>query len=397
MNLDFLKTLVEIDSRTEDIAGVNLVQDIVAENLIALGFDIKFISMNQDKTGKLLFAQRTGRIKDAISFVCHADTVAGPSEKFNFKLDMYANKAYGPGIGDNKGGIALLLGALKDFLEENPNHEYTLNIICSPSEETGSIGFHSFFHEIGLESEFVFGMEPALSDGSIINQRSGNRWYKINFAGLKAHAGRWNEPSINALHLASSLIYSISKLSCEKNKRRVNCTSIKTGNEKFNVICDEVELKIDTRFENFESRNLIHQSIEAHLENNVEVCQISGAQSKYTVDIVDDCPPLGLTEKNVELAKLYLDGLQSIQFKKSYARHSGGAADVNYFQNEHVKSLDGLGPIANGLHSLNESIDLESFYVRRNALVILIQKIEKFKIKENGVWKMFQSENQLPI
>lgn len=397
MNLDFLKTLVEIDSRTENISGVNLVQDIVAENLKSLGFEIKFVSINQDKTGKLLLAQKTGRTKNAISFVCHADTVAGPSEKFNFKLDLYSNKAYGPGIGDNKGGVALLLGALKDYLEENENHYYTLNVVCSPSEETGSIGFHSIFEEIGKSSDYVLGMEPALTDGAVINQRSGNRWYNVKFKGLRAHAGRWNEPSINAIHLASSFIYSISKLSCEKSKRRVSFTSIKTTNEKHNVICDDVDLKIDTRFENFESRNLIHTYIENHLENNIEICHLSQIKSSYSIEIVDDCPPFEVTDSNVLLTNLYLEYLNKLQGKKSVARYSGGAADINYFQNENVKSLDGLGPIASGLHSLNEYIDLESFYIRRNALVLLLQNIEKIKTMESKVWKMFQLENQLPI
>lgn len=397
MNLDFLKTLVEIDSRTENYSGVELVQNIIAENLKSIGFDIKFISSDQDKTRKLLFAQKTGLLKEAISFVCHADTVAGPSAKCTFKLDLYANKAFGPGIGDNKGGVALLLGALKDFIEQNIHHQYTLNVICSPSEETGSIGFHSIFKMLGDESQLVLGMEPALSDGSIINQRSGNRWYKIKIFGLKAHAGRWNEASINAIHIASGLINDLAKINTNPSKRRINCTSIKSKNEKYNVICDEVELKFDARFEDFESLNYIDHSIRDYLENNIIHCPLSGKSSHYEIEIEDDCPPLSLDVKNLKLSNLYLEGLRTLESKKMLAKHSGGAADVNYFQNEKVISLDGLGPIGTGLHSLNESIDLESFYMRRNALVLLLENLEKVKKQESQEWNKYQLENQLPI
>lgn len=72
MNLDFLKLLVEIDSNTQNIAGVNQVQKIVGSSLSSLGFDVKFLRNNQDKTGELLFAQRKGHSLKAITLVCHA-------------------------------------------------------------------------------------------------------------------------------------------------------------------------------------------------------------------------------------------------------------------------------------------------------------------------------------
>jgi glutamate carboxypeptidase len=373
MNLDFLKMLVEIDSSTHKVEGVNQVQKIIGSNLSSLGFDVKSFRNNQDKTGELLFAQRKGQSLKAITLVCHADTVVGPLDDFKFKLDLQAGRAYGPGIGDNKGAVAMALGSLKDFLEKNNDHYYTLNFVCSPSEETGSIGFHQFFEEIGKSSEYVLGLEPALSNGNIINQRSGNRWYKINIKGVSGHAGRWNEKTINAAHLASELISTLAPLSNFDLKRRVNVAKVHGGTDRYNVVCGDIEVRLDTRFKDFQSRDYIHHCI---LEK-LHAFQESDEQVITDFEITDDCPPLSLNARSTVLSNSIIKQIKIFEGKNIFAEYSGGAADVNYFQNENTISIDGLGPIAGKLHSKLEYIELESFYTRRHVLTSLLNELCK--------------------
>ena len=373
MNLDFLKLLVEIDSNTQNIAGVNQVQKIVGSSLSSLGFDVKFLRNNQDKTGELLFAQRKGHSLKAITLVCHADTVIGPSEDFCFKLDLNSGRAFGPGIGDNKGAVAMALGSLKDFIEKNDNHFYTINFVCSPSEETGSIGFHHIFKEIGETSEIILGLEPALTNGNIIDQRSGNRWYKINIKGVSGHAGRWNEKTINAAHLASELITTLVPLSNFDLKRRINVAKVHGGTDRYNVVCGEVELRLDTRFKDFQSRDFIHHCILEKLHS----FQTLDDQISVEFDITDDCPPLSLNKHSRELSDLILKQIKIFEGKSFIAEYSGGAADINYFQNEKSISIDGLGPIAGKMHTKLEYIELESFYTRRHVLTSILNNLCK--------------------
>jgi len=360
VNLEFLKQLVDIDSRSQDINGVNEVQKILSEALTLLNFNVKLLENNQDNSGKLLWAQKIGQSSKAITLVCHADTVFGPTENFKFKIDFQNGRVVGPGIGDNKGGIALLVGALKDFLDKYKSHFYTINVVCSPSEEIGSIGFHDLFSSIGDNSDFVFGFEPALSSGDIISERSGNRWYKIKIKGQSAHAGRWNEPSINAAHICADIISEMSQLTSYELKRRVNVASIHGGVEKYNVVCGDIEFKLDTRFKDFESRDLIHKT----LLESFEKYKIIDLENKISSNV-----------ESVEFCKGIIQSIKMFEGKRMYHAFSGGAADINYFQRPGIIGIDGLGPIAYRMHSEEEYIEIESFYTRRHVFSELLVKL----------------------
>lgn len=387
MNLEFLKTLIDIDSRSHNIEGINKVQKFLADTLISLGFEVDVMKENQDTARELLFAQRKGITDRAITLVCHADTVFASDSEFQFKIDFKQGRVYGPGIGDNKGGIALLVGALKDYIESRGTHFYTINVICSPSEEIGSIGYHQFFKKIGEESDFVFGFEPALSNGDIIAERSGNRWYNVNIKGKAGHAGRWNDPTINSAHLLSKFIANISELSSYELKRRVNIAHIEAGISKHNVICENAHAKIDTRFKDFESRDLIHQEIIKNLEDTKTKIIDTDVESEYSFEIVDDCPPMERNNNSKPIINLILEKIKMFEGRKVYASYSGGAADINYFQRPGLISVDGLGPVTAKMHSKEEYIEIDSFYSRRHVFVELLISLNELNIKafQNGV------------
>lgn len=392
MNLEFLRKIVDIDSRSNQIKGVNEVQKILGETLSSLGFDANFLQNNLANTGELLWAQLKGRTSRAITLVCHADTVCGPSEKCKFKIDFANSRAYGPGVGDNKGGIALIIGALKDFLDISRKHFYTINFICSPSEEIGSIGYHDFFHLRGIESDFVFGFEPALSNGDIITTRSGNRWYDIKISGVSAHAGRWNENSINAAHIASEVVANLSKLSSFELKRRVNVAQLFGGSDRFNVICGEMNIKLDTRFCDFDSREYIHETILKELECTKIIDPINKIESNYSFSVADDCPPMGKNEMSDAFSDKILSSIFSFESRKVNKAYSGGAADINYFQRPGLISIDGLGPVASKLHSNQEFIEIESFYTRRQVFTELLLNLNNnFQEEKSGEYTLLNS------
>jgi len=364
VNLDFLMSLVNINSETKNIDGVNEIQKRIAKELVLLGFEINFLSNNQDKTGELLLASKKGITNKAITLVCHADTVFDEINSKNFSIDFNTGRVYGSGVGDNKGGIALILGAMKNFLEKNQNHHYTLNIVCSPNEERGSIGFQEKFKQIGLTSDYIFGFEPAMSDGNIINERSGNRWYKLNIKGLNGHAGRWNVPSINAAHIGAEIVHTLEKLNCFESKRRVNVGSIKSDTSKFNIVCGELEILLDTRFKTQECLSLINETIIETLQKTLRTDFLKDRWSEYSYTIEDDCPAFARNSLTCSFQERYLDLIEKNEGRRFEATYSGGAADINYFFHEKAVCLDGLGPIGHQMHSLNESIEIGSFYTR---------------------------------
>ncbi|MDO9181806.1 MAG: M20/M25/M40 family metallo-hydrolase, partial [Bacteriovorax sp.] len=283
----------------------------------------------------------------------------------------------GAGVGDDKGGVVMALSALETFLAIHQEHYYTVLFVSSPSEEMGSIGFHEIFKNIGLRSKIVFGLEPALWNGSLISSRNGNSWYDIEILGRSAHAGRFDEPFVNAAHHAAEFIYNIHKLNNISNKIKVNVGSIKSHLDRYNVTCERVKIKLDTRFPSLETRDFLHRNLLSMLTNSNIECFYTKEKCLTNYEIVDNCPPLSLQEKEHLVTSLYLKEIETIENETCKHEHSGGAADINYFFHSELIYLDGIGPVTSGMHTRNEVMKLDSFFSRRQALINMLIILDK--------------------
>ena len=221
---EFLKELVGISSGTSDVAGVNQVQEKIAEKLRSLGFsvELKDNPSPEEKSGRQLVATLKGADPRYISLIGHADTVF---EKLNpFTVSPDAKIAKGSGVSDNKGGVVVGLSALGTFLGKisSPPH-FSMRVIVSPSEETGSNGFDDALKRYASNSVIVLGLEPARENGAIVISRKGARWYTIHVTGKEAHAGVDHESGVNACH---ELAIKLDKLQGLTDYKKGNTVSI---------------------------------------------------------------------------------------------------------------------------------------------------------------------------
>lgn len=296
----FLEQIVSIDSQVKNLSGIEEVQLRVKSVLDQLGFETSFIKNSSYNSAPLLLAsKKVESSSPTISFIGHSDVVT-PIKINPFRIDTSKNRIYGSGIADDKGGITVCLQALATFFEKMGHLNLNLNIVISPSEETGSIGFHDLFKELGTQSDLVFGLEPALKCGSLITSRSGNRWYHLNINGISAHSGRFGHEYINASHALSKVIAQIHNLNSEKDFRRVNVGSFGGGHGGFNTICGSAWAKIDTRFSNLDCRELLHKEIEKILQQEKILCPYSEKESMAFYSVEDDCPPMSGTNDESE-------------------------------------------------------------------------------------------------
>ncbi|CBW25743.1 putative peptidase [Halobacteriovorax marinus SJ] len=371
---EVLKELIEIDSQIANHRGISLVQEFVAHKLKDLGFHFKWISNSLMDTPKLLHASL---IKSphfpSITFIAHSDVVTHLEDN-PFRVD--GKRIYGAGSADDKGGIAVCLSTLKSLLQTKEKNKFNINVIISPNEETGSLGFHDYFKEVGTQSDYVLGLEPALHTGNIISSRSGNRWYNVEVKGLAAHAGRFSQPHINAAHSLCLLISQLQVLNCEKSLRRLNVGSIQGGNGGFNTICDNAFAKLDARFSNLECREMIHQKLLEAIENSNLQCPYTSLKSETQFTIEDDCPPLSQNKRNNQEVNFLLNLISKIEGRKIFSEHSGGAADINYFSSSKGLLIDGLGPIGGGMHTTHEYIERESLITRSRSIELFLKRIQ---------------------
>lgn len=355
-----LNDWVKIPSDIENTRNIFKLQEMIARELEVLGFDIDFIA--RGNVAAMIASTPLARSGiNGITLVGHVDTaLCGGGE-----IEIGQEWSNAIGVGDDKGGVMVGLRALEK-LGRNMITELPLRFVLSPNEESGSPGFHELFREISSQSFWVLGLEPALASGDLIDSRCGNRWYHMKYQGIGAHAGRFGEPHANPVHAIASLVARLAPLNDDSAKRRVNATDIRVAPGIVNAIPDSAELKLDARFANSFDQKLIDGFIRESLTEHEKVT--------VELNLLDDCPPM--ERKGPEwFYKAAMNAIHHHEGQSICCKSTGGASDANHFSHAKMGVIDGLGPIAKGMHTPNEAILNRTLETRSSALRDLIQTL----------------------
>ena len=109
-----------------------------------------------------------------IVFTGHYDTVFPENSHFQATRMIDNETMNGPGVADMKGGILVMLEALKAFESHPSATQVGYNILLSPDEEIGSPGSAPILHKLGQQADIGLTYEPALADGSMAGARKGS-------------------------------------------------------------------------------------------------------------------------------------------------------------------------------------------------------------------------------
>lgn len=372
--LEVLNSLISIDSQSRNIIGVQTAQNFVGNILKSLGANVTYTENKLCPSANLLIAEIGNPNGPIINLICHTDTTLPNRQGNGILID--GNKLKGIGIADDKAGVVIAIKIFEYYSKKKIS--FRLRLISSPSEETGSIGWHDTFQELGKNAFLNLGLEPAINNGNLISSRNGNRWYEINVIGKSAHSGRFEESSINAAHEIGRMISQFHLLNCYEEKIKVNIGSVKAGSDSFNIVSGNASAKLDVRFPSFKARDQLHVKIREIIENSKTFCFLTGESSINQWELKDDCPPMPIQSQSIAFAKKFSEIASDLERIKIDHQHSGGAADINYFATENNANLDGLGAIGEGLHTVSEFI-LESSL--RSRFEALKNSIELFSIE----------------
>ncbi|HEY5002069.1 MAG TPA: M20/M25/M40 family metallo-hydrolase, partial [Ktedonobacteraceae bacterium] len=133
-----LEMLVNIDSGTGQIEGVNHIMSYVAQWLRDIGFHVALHP--SEGLGNNLIARRIGTGSARILLVGHVDTVYAPGSAQQQPFTIRDGIAYGPGVIDMKCGVVMSIAALKALAEEDFDYYDELCVVFNNDEEVGSPG-----------------------------------------------------------------------------------------------------------------------------------------------------------------------------------------------------------------------------------------------------------------
>ena len=129
-----LEKLVDINSGTLNPAGVRRVGDVLRPEFEALGFRVRWIPMDEVHRAGHLVAERAGTRGRRVLLIGHMDTVFEPSSPFQ-KWERRGDTAVGPGTNDMKGGLVVMLYALKALAAVGGLDGASITVVLSGDEE----------------------------------------------------------------------------------------------------------------------------------------------------------------------------------------------------------------------------------------------------------------------
>ncbi len=198
-----LKEMVSIESGSANAAGLAQMASYTEGRLAALGARTERIAVTKGP-GIMVKGTLTGTGKRRIMLIAHMDTVYPANILATQPIKQDGNRLYGPGIADDKGGIAVILHSLAILKAAGWNDYAELTVLFNPDEEVGSIGSGETIAKLADQHDVVLSFEPTAAKAvvkteALLMGASGTATAVMAVQGRASHAGAAPELGRNAL------------------------------------------------------------------------------------------------------------------------------------------------------------------------------------------------------
>ncbi len=368
-----LKQLVNINSGTLNPAGVRKVADVLRPQFESLGFSCHSIPMEQVQRAGHLVCSREGNHGKRILLIGHTDTVFEPDSPFQ-AFEEKDGKTLGPGAADMKGGLVIMLGALKAL---NANHALdgtTITAFLTGDEERPGEPLSVARADLiaaGKKSdaalEFEGGVQNGGQDAASIARRSAYQWV-LTATGRTAHSsGVFNKGvGDGAIYEMSRILYrfdqelrdpgltyNVGLVVGGTQAAYDPATATGTAAGKVNVVPAKAQAVGDMRTVTDEqykrAQDKMQQIIKQHLpETSAEIVFKEGYPSMPETEGNKDL----LKELNKVNRELGMNIMEPLDPSRR------GAGDLSFVA-PYVASISGLGAYGAGAHAPGESIQMK--------------------------------------
>jgi len=375
--LDQVLAWAAINSGSRNLGGLERMADLLADAFAALPGVLRLEEPAPvdavDNAGKSLTLKHGRHLHLTVRptapfqllFTGHMDTVFAPDHPFQQTRWLEDGVLNGPGVADMKGGIAVMLAALKAVERSPAGDRIGYEVVINSDEEVGSLASAPLLAQAAGGKRAALTYEPAaLPDGTLAGARPGSGNFGIIVRGRSAHAGRNPEDGRNALLAAADLALRLDAL--KRDGLSVNPSRIEGGSPS-NVVPDLAILRVNLRPRTPDIEALAKGQIE-------EIVAAVSAEREVQIELNGGFgrPPKPLTKDAEALFNLVkqagADLGQAIAWQPS-----GGVCDGNNIAACGVPVVDTMGVRGGKIHSMEEFLITDSLPERAalSALTIL--------------------------
>lgn len=362
-----LETLVNIDSGSNDIDGLNKVADFLCTKYESIG--LSPIRKTQGPEQRPFLEIYTHPEADSVDLMLlgHMDTVfgKGTAKQRPFSTSPDGEWAYGPGVADMKAGDLLAFHLTLALRELYP--QLKICVCHNSDEEIGSETSRADMQAVAAKSRYAFVLEPGRIGGHFVYQRKGAADIRIQCRGIASHAGNAPQDGASAILEMADIVQKMHALTDFETGLTVNAGVIRGGSAS-NVVAAECETIFDVRYTSFE------QFAEFEAALNV-ICQTpSISRTTATYEIMSKMPPMKANEKTLALVQLLRTEATKLDLSPDFLS-VGGASDGSFLAEAGCSVIDGCGPEGDGLHGDGEKMRIDSIEERFNLLLAAIKQL----------------------
>ena len=384
--ISFLEKVVNINSGTLNLKGIEKVGKEFATAFEEIGFESTWIPMPEEmnRAGHL-FAEIKGSKGKKLLLIGHLDTVFEEDSPFQTFEMVNDSIAHAPGGNDMKGGDVIVLYALKALKENGLLKDAQIIVAFTGDEESTGDPLEESRKDLiaaAKRSDIALGFETSTGFNYATVARRGSSDWKVVVEGKRAHssgifsentgAGAIFEMSriLNGFYTdvrgEDLLTFNPGTLLGGTFVEFDDMTSKGTVFGKTNVVAQKAEVRGGLRCISEEQKERARDKMRAIVAENLP-------HTSATVTFTDSYPAMQPTRGNEALlAKLNIVSQDLIQGEViAYDPGKRGAADTSFVA-EYVDCLDGLGTMGNAAHTPEETVNLNTIeaLTKRTALLI---------------------------
>ncbi|MGF7162880.1 glutamate carboxypeptidase [Rhodoligotrophos appendicifer] len=358
-----LRPWIECESPTWDASAVNRMMDLASKDLAEAGAELTRFPGRQGFGDCVRAAFPSRSDAPGVLIMGHMDTVhpIGTLQQLPWRREE--EKCFGPGILDMKGGNFIALEAVRQLRRAGLDTPLPVTILLTSDEEVGSPSTRELIEQEASKHKFVLVPEPGMADGGVVSGRYAIARYNLEAVGKPSHAGARLAEGRSAIREMAKQILAIGDMTTE------DCTfsvGVVHGGKWVNcvpTVCTGEVLSMAKR--------------QSHLDAGV--AKIMGLSGRH--DGVDFTVTRGVTRpvwepapNTVELLEIARGVGRSLGVELS-DRSVGGGSDGNFTGSMGIATLDGLGCMGDGYHTLEEYITISSLTLRAKLLAGLLMEL----------------------
>lgn len=389
-HIALLERLVNQNSGTLNLPGVRATGEMVRAELEPLGFDVRWVDMGETGRAGHLVATHPGRGRNVL-LIGHLDTVFEVDSPFQSFQRGEGSRATGPGIGDDKGGVVVIVAALRAMQAAGTLEDANTTVVLTGDEErVGSpvaIARRDLI-EAGRAADFALEFENlATEDGAefgTVARRSSTNW-TLTATGRTGHSsGVFNDSlGYGAIYETARILDGFRRELPEPNltynvgvvaggtPAEIDAEGFSvTASGKTNIVASTAVARGDLRTltpeQDARVRARMLTIVEDHLPHTD--AELTFADTGY--------PPMAPSGGNrALLARLNAVNRDlGLPAMAEYDPARRGAADSGFVAAD-VDTLGGLGVAGGGAHAEGEWADLDSLVRQSQRAAVLISRL----------------------